>query len=214
MGVHDYSCAIYSKERDGDQCLQIPQKSNINQNEDINDEPVNNNEIDFSEDEWEENIFTNGVGCSKAYLEIFVFPDTLNVSLENFNDMVRDKKYEKRYFDKYEYSWDSWDFSSRDGDEQELNYRESFDESGIIWKVQEGEFVPHLLTENPGKDIWIRNFSPQAYKFYINSEVPHPKMLNIDLCYVCYLFDVDYRTLTRAEAFLAVKAKIKDVFGF
>lgn len=159
----------------------------------------------------------DGVGTPNAVLEIFVFPENLNITNENFNQMVKDRKYTKRYFEPYSYSWDGWDFYKGDESDQRnwLNYNDSTDlEMTIVWQVKESEFRPKILDEYPNSQVWIRNFTEHGYNHYVKANSPSPKLSSIDIAYVAYLFGIDYRDKTRLEAFKLIKEKMNDEFGF
>jgi hypothetical protein len=233
MGVHDFSCAIYSKSRDGWQCLEIipldtcptdanqlvtliypdPDEENMQTEFDafLNNAPPSKvpDPLDFLADS--DNIF-DGYGTTDAVLEFFVFPPDLEVTSENFLDLVRDGKYEKRFFREYKYSWDAWDFHS-EHEEEWLNYQRSSDMT-IVWRMElasepdEDKKECVVLRENPNKQVWVRNFSKHAFDEYISSPELNPRLSNIDMIYIAFLYNVDYRGKTRKDLFTELQSVI------
>jgi len=240
MGVHDFSDAIYSRDgKEGDQCLEIlPKANNPFLNNDMLVEDIIGGDDAISDDDFEEiwdnklketsipnpieiyvEVFQDGpfdgVGTGEAVLEIFVFPLNVNVSRENFNDMVNKKKYIDRYFEPFSYSWDGWDFYKGD-EENWMNYNSFADtDMPIVWKVEEtDENTPYILDKHKGFQVWIRNFSKHAYDFYVNANTVSPNLTNLDLAYVAYLFGIDYRKKSRTTVFNEIKNEMACEFGF
>lgn len=261
MGVHDFSAAIYSRENEGAQDLEVPSEAfkpitdpNIlvtsaflgpepkeenyenkefyrldkkmwDENKPIIDEGLQGKAIPdpvgLYREMFDDGPF-QGAGTGEAMLEIFIFPKNLQVTNENFDQMVKERKYTKRYFEPYSYRWDGWDFFKGDESVPEnwLNYRDSTDfEMTIVWQVKESDdtmdgFRPKILDEYPNQQVWIRNFTKHGYDYYVNADALSPMLDSLDLAYVAYLFGIDYRNKTRSQVFDLIKETINEEFSF
>lgn len=197
MGVCDYGCIIYGTDQVLSRFHEIASEDELSEDEDCGEE------LSGSVDEY------------NPILEIYVFPENLDVDSKNLTDHIRSKKYEAMVIDKtFEYSWDDWDFVPSLG--------QSYTNAGCeaVWKISLLEDEDNSLDREklrymfPYVDfsvnhkIWVRNISTDAYNRYIACKTYNPDITMSELRHVYEVLEIPNDNLSKPDKYKKILDEI------
>lgn len=214
MGLHDYATVIYNpKNKQFIPIFDYSKKKDYN-------EPIDPKLINMLSKIKEKNRFSTlydmaeTTGSFGAILEVYYFDESVNPETEFVTNYINHRLYKNMEIIEVGYDDTNMDFSPNIGyndigggpvyEWAPNKFEDNIPESELVRKFRE-------LYEN-GTRIWIRNWTPEEYKFYSKNGAWSNNISDLELLYIATAYSLPYENMTRGQIYESIKKEVYSRF--
>jgi len=211
MGLHDYATVIYNpKDKQFTPVFDYSKKKSSIEQIDI--KLINILKKVKENDKYRHDILydmAETTGYTEAILEIYYFDESVNPEKEFVTNYINHKLHKNMELINVSYSDDSIEFYPS------IHYYDIRNGSVYEWKLQELDEIQNNEITNKfrelyekGTRIWIRNWTPEEYKFYSKDGKWSDTISDLELIYIATGYSLPYENLTRGQIYESIKKEV------
>jgi hypothetical protein len=213
MGLHDYATVIYNpKNKQFIPIFDYSKKKDYNEHI---DPKLINMLSKIKEKNRLETLYdmAETTGSFEAILEVYYFDETVNPETEFLTNYINHRLHKNTEIIEVGYDDTNMDFNPNIGYAELRGPVYEWAPNKFEGDIPDNELVRKFkeLYEK-GTRIWIRNWTPEEYKFYSKNGKWANEISDLELLYIATEYALPYENLTRGQIYESIKKEVYSRF--